>query len=289
MCREYLEGLDKELQKLRAKQTDPERFGWIDWAIKRNYDKDIFQRYGVDSRELGKYDVVYFLKESQYNEELRYSLRSVHENLKYRKVWFYGGCPDGLKPDGNVRVLQSAPSKWQNVRRMMELVCKNDNITEDFWLFNDDFFVLQPMSEDMPAQYDGTLTEKVETTEANRGKSIDWTRRLRKLQKLLTEAGKPELNYAVHKPMLINRKKMLEVLEKYPYEPMLRALYGNYWELGGFDSPDKKIMKKHIPDIGDKMKDWEFVSTSDGSFRSGDIGNWLRERFNRPSRFERQS
>ena len=284
MCKEYLEGLDKELQKLRAKQKDPERFGWIDWAIKRNYDKDIFQRFGV-----GKYDIVYFLKDTPDNAELRYSLRSVAENLKHRKVWFYGGCPGGLKPDGSVRVLQGSPTKWQNVRNMMMLVCKNDNITEDFWLFNDDFFVLKPMSEDMPVQYDGTLSEKIATTEERRGKSIDWTRRLRKLQELLTKAGKPELNYAVHKPMLINRKKMLEVLEKYPYEPMIRALYGNYWELGGVDSPDKKVMKRHITGLSDKVKDWDFVSTSDASFSNGNIGEWLRDRFNRPSRFERKS
>ena len=289
MCKEYLEGLDKELQKLRAKQKDPERFGWIDWAIKRNYDKDIFQRFGVGTREIGKYDIVYFLKDTPDNAELRYSLRSVAENLKHRKVWFYGGCPGGLKPDGSVRVLQGAPTKWQNVRNMMMLVCKNDNITEDFWLFNDDFFVLKPMSEDMPVQYDGTLSEKIATTEERRGKSIDWTRRLRKLQELLTKADKPELNYAVHKPMLINRKKMLEVLEKYPYEPMVRALYGNYWELGGVDSPDKKVMKRHITGLSDKVKDWDFVSTSDASFSNGNIGEWLRDRFNRPSRFERKS
>ncbi|MBQ6487523.1 glycosyltransferase family 2 protein [Candidatus Saccharibacteria bacterium] len=289
MCKEYLEGLDKELQKLRAKQKDPERFGWIDWAIKRNYDKDIFQRFGVGTREIGKYDIVYFLKDTPDNAELRYSLRSVAENLKHRKVWFYGGCPGGLKPDGSVRVLQGSPTKWQNVRNMMMLVCKNDNITEDFWLFNDDFFVLKPMSEDMPVQYDGTLSEKIATTEERRGKSIDWTRRLRKLQELLTKAGKPELNYAVHKPMLINRKKMLEVLEKYPYEPMVRALYGNYWELGGVDSPDKKVMKRHITGLSDKVKDWDFVSTSDASFSNGNIGEWLRDRFNRPSRFERKS
>ena len=288
MCREYLAGLDKELRKLREKQTDPERFGWIDWAIKRNYDKPIFQRYGVGEREIGKYDVVYFLKESPYNEELRYSLRSVCENLRFRKVWFYGGCPNGMKPDGSVRVLQGAPTKWQNVRRMMEMVCQNDNITEDFWLFNDDFFVLQPMREDMPVQYDGTLSEKIENTETSRGKSIDWTRRLRNLQRQLKEAGKPELNYAVHKPMLINRKKMLEVLEKYPYEPMVRALYGNWWELGGVNVPDKKIMQSHIPDIANKASEWAFVSTSDRSFSNGTIGEWLRKKFNRPSKYERQ-
>ena len=167
------------------------------------------------------------------------------------------------------------------------MACRNDNITEDFWLFNDDFFVLQPMREDMPVQYDGTLSEKIENTETSRGKSIDWTRRLRNLQRQLKEAGKPELNYAVHKPMLINRKKMLEVLEKYPYEPMLRALYGNWWELGGVDAPDKKIMKSHIPDIANKASEWAFVSTSDRSFSNGTIGEWLRKRFNKPSKYER--
>lgn len=57
------------------------------------------------------YDIVYFVKESKTNEELRYSLRTL-KNFPHRKVWFYGGCPEGLKPDQYVYVEQDQPTKW---------------------------------------------------------------------------------------------------------------------------------------------------------------------------------
>lgn len=62
------------------------------------------------------YDIVYFVKESDENEELRYSLRSL-KNFPHKRVWFYGGCPKGLKPDVHVYVEQNEQNKWQNVNK----------------------------------------------------------------------------------------------------------------------------------------------------------------------------
>ena len=139
----------------------------------------------------------------------------------------------------------------------------------------------------MPQCYDGTLRGKIDEVEARHmGEHTDWTNRLRHLEQLLLDAGKPTLNYAVHKPLLVNRKKMKEVLLKYPDEPMSRALYGNYWEIGGADSYDTKLTKTKNQSLGVNLTNWDFVSTSDGSFRNGDIGKWLRQRFSSPSRFE---
>ena len=87
-------------------------------------------------------DIVYFVKESRENEELRYSLRTL-KNFHHRKVFFYGGCPDGLVPDQHIHVRQNQPTKWQKVQMMLKLACNNPHITANFWLFNDDFFVMQ--------------------------------------------------------------------------------------------------------------------------------------------------
>ena len=232
-------------------------------------------------------DVVYFVKESPKNEELRYSLRSLEENWQYNRVWFVGGCPAGLKPDCEMRLNQHEPSKWENVREMMRKVCENDEITENFWLFNDDFFILRPMRENMPPQYGKTLEDRIEQIESTHyGQRTEYTKRLRHLANTLKKAGKGTLNYAMHKPMLINRKKMLEVIEKFPDEPMVRALYGNYWEIGGEDVHDMKIEMCNWKNTATAVKEWEFVSTSDESFDGGQIGRWLRDRFNTPSRFE---
>lgn len=260
---------------------------WLVSQLKIHYNSRTFKKFGFRQKPKGEYDIVYFVKNSPYNEELRYSLRSVEENWAYRDVWFYGGLPMKLEPDHYRHVKQNSPTKWQNVRNMMIEVCKNDEITEDFWLFNDDFFILRPIIKDFGPRYDGTLTTKIKEVRNKRhGSDSEWSRNLGRLKKLLEDNNKPEYCYAIHEPMLVNRKKMLEVLEKFPKEPMIRALYGNWWNIGGEQEKDPKYSMPEAKDLPAKLKEHDIVSTSDDSFRSGYIGKWLRDRFKEKSRFE---
>lgn len=287
MCKEYVQCLYDALQDLKAAQRDEKCINMLDMMIKRHYKSNLFIKYDVSNHKAGKYDIVYFLKVGAKNEELRYSLRSVEKYVAHRKVWFYGGKPEGIRPDEYVYCVQREMTKWERVRNMMHQACQNDEITENFWLFNDDFFVLKPLLEDAPAPYDGTLTSKADEVDArHHNEPGEWTTNLRRLRKLLQDNNCPELNYAVHKPLLVNRRKMLALLDKFPREPMLRALYGNYYELGGVDSPDVKVTCLATKDIDKKMAATDCVSTSDESFRNGQIGKWLRDKFDKESRFE---
>ena len=283
-------GLDNALKKRlnKAKEDGDEKtVAFITKVMDRHHKSPTFTRFGFNRGAKGKYDIVYFVKDCIANEELRYSLRSVEENFKYKDVWFYGGCPSTLKPDHHVAVTQNQPSKWERVRNMMMLACENDKITEDFWLFNDDFFILKPVPEDIPAYYNGSIYRQIVRVEDRHGMvSNDYTRRLRHLCQTLERAKKGVNNYGVHKPMLINRKKMLEVLRMFPDEPMNRALYGNYWDIGGVRRKDMKIRVTSYSNMNDVRNNWEFVSTSDESFQNGDVGRFIRQRFEKKSRFE---
>ena len=226
-------------------------------------------------------DIVYILRDGK-NDELKYSLRSVEKNFKFKRVWFFGGKPPELKPDMFVRVFQEGDTKWEKVRNTLKLVCEDDRVTEDFWLFNDDFFVMKPV-EKMTNYYDGTLKQRIEQIEAIiHGQQSVYSKQLRHLLKTLQDAGIDEpLNYAHHTPMLINRKKMLETLEKYPNEPMFRALYGNINQIGGENMPDVKFYQKRQPfPIG------TFASTADESWKQEKIGQIIRGKFAYRSRFE---
>lgn len=233
----------------------------------------------------GKHDVVYFVKDEPINEELRYSLRSVEKNMPHRNVWIYGGKPSGIEPDRHVKTEQTEPTKWERVRSMLIQVCNNDEISEDFWLFNDDFFIMQPFDENSPPTYNTDLRSHIARLEAKYGCITEWTKMLRHLADTLESAGKGTLNYAVHKPILINRKKALEVLLKFPQEPMFRALYGNYWEIGGVNEPDRKVKRIDYP--VDKFENWRTISTEDASFTSGLVGVFIRGSFTNKSRFEK--
>lgn len=228
-------------------------------------------------------DIVYILRNGK-NEELRYSLRSVERNFPPARVVFYGGKPDRIEPDLFIPYTQPGDTKWEKVRNTIEVICKNDNLTEDFWLFNDDFFIMEPV-ENPQNYYDDTLEGRIAQIErAIFGRQSEYSKRLRHLVKTLKEAGidKP-LNYAHHTPMLINRKKMLETLEKYPNEPMFRALYGNINHIGGVNMPDVKFYHNRQPfPIG------QYASTADDSWKTEKIGQIIRGKFSSyRSRFER--
>lgn len=287
LCVEWLELLYRELVKAADETDDSDVERWL-WSVIDMHEKSkTFRDLGFIKKPIerkGKYDVVYLLKDTKENPELKYSLRSVVENFPFRNVVFAGGKPEDLEPDLYINVAQCMPSKWENTWNNLRSIANDNRITEDFWLFNDDFFVLKPALESMPPSYYGTIDFIVQKTERGFGRPIAWTTRLRHLERNLKKCGKDTLNYAVHKPMLINRKKLAELLGKFDDEPMIRALYGNYYKIGGVDEPDRKVRTMDY-DLN-KVARWDFVSTQDDVFKSGNIGRWLRDKFPEKSRFE---
>lgn len=269
--------LDSELLK-RAKGKWK---AWLENRVAELNGSKIYHMNGVNRQGEGKHDIVYLLRDGT-NEELRYSLRSVDENFAYNRVWFAGGKPEDLEPDGYMKIEQEGMDKFERVRNMLVEICKNDSITKDFWLFNDDFFVMKPTLKAVQ-WVNGTVEQRINQIEGleNGGMPTIYSQKLRHLLRTLKKGKMSTKNYAVHKPMLVNRKKALEVMEKYPNEPMFRALYGNYWRIKAIDDSDCKIRR-----CDRAMKDKQFISTEDISFNCGVVGAQLQERFKFKSRFE---
>ena len=224
-------------------------------------------------------DIVYFVKDTETNEELKHSLRSL-VNFPHGKVWFYGGCPKDLKPDKHIYVDQDQPTKWQNIFKMFKLACANDEITKDFWLFNDDFFIMKPIKEE-PNYYDGDLYKRVVTLEDKHNGITPYSQQLRYTLQELESMGCTTLNYALHCPFLINRRKGAE-LANIIDGPMIRCAYANYFKVGGKQSTDFKI-----DDIDKTYKDKDYLSTNDKSFTYGVVGKQIRDMFNKKCKYER--
>ena len=226
-----------------------------------------------------KYDVVYILKKDADTDEIRYSLRSVEKNFPYRKVWIFGGCPDGIAPDEFVPFEQTGDSKWQKATSTYRKICETEGVTEDFWMFNDDFFIMKPV-DDLPYMYNGTLEDKVEAIR----KDAPWARygkSLEEARKELEDNGFTSLNYALHVPMLFNKAKIIETLDRFR-SPMFRSLYGNYCNVGGVEFEDVKINNLE----GVPPEDCVLLSTSDRAFVSGACGKVIRARFTERSKWE---
>ena len=237
----------------------------------------------------GKYDIVYMVKDSAPNEELRYSLRSVEKNWgPHGAVWIFGGCPPDIRPDRYAHANMILEGKWENTHRMMRIICECDEISEDFWFFNDDFFVMRPTNEDMPQQYNGLLQDAIREVERGGDASaFYWTAQLRILADWAEREGFGQVNYEVHKPMRINRRKMLAVMDKYPDILFTRSLYGNFYRIGGEDGPDVLVKRPSERIEGLLQKEPVFLSSTEESFAGGEIGRHVREAFPERCRWER--
>lgn len=223
------------------------------------------------------YDVVYFVKDTPKNEELRYSLRTL-KNFPHRKVWFYGGCPVGLKPDHHVFVKQDQPNKWLNINKSIREAVKNPDITDDFWLFNDDFFIMKKVTKPKN-YYDGNLYKRIVTLEDKFKRLTPYSLQLRKICIDLVSMGCDTRNFCIHVPMLINKQKAIELLA-IEDSHMFRSLYGNYHNIAAEELSDYKISNPNL-----RWKDSIYLSTTEKSF-SGKVGKQIQYLFSDKCEYE---
>ncbi len=243
-------------------------------------DKIIFDFFEEKEKADDKWDVVYVLKNNlDSEEELRYSLRSL-KNFKYNKVWFAGGQPKTLKPDCALPIEQKGSTITKKVRYTLEQVCRNENVSENFWLFNDDFYVMREGVQ-YPAYSDGDLAFLIVGYEDKNGVN-QYSRTLRECLWFLKKHWYPTVNYDLHTPMLINKEKALEVLEKYPDLNNFRSVYGNYVKLETRFTIDVKYSDNSRAIDRSTM----YLSSGDRSFKNGLIGEYIRQQFPNKSRFE---
>ena len=227
---------------------------------------------------MSKHDIVYILKNDYDTDEIRYSLRSVVMNFPYRKIVFVGGCPKGIRADIVIPDQQEGYMKADRAMHSLKVALQRDDLTEDIWLFNDDFFVMDKVREDIN-YFNGTLEKRVNDIKSKKGYS-DYCRSLDLARGQLAMHNKDSLSFALHVPMLINRANALQLFRIFPGLRMFRSLYGNYYEIDCRYMKDVKVLDNEtIPDTA-------FISTSDTSFKNGKVGEFLRQYFNQPSDYE---
>ena len=225
-------------------------------------------------------DIVYILKENVTTEELKYSLRSVEANFPHRYVWFVGGQPKGLTPDRALPHKQYGEMKWDLIRSSMLEVVKQDELSDEFFLFNDDFFVMQPFKGTFVNYADRKLKERIDDFHHESMFLNHYARTLVMAREELTAQGYSEINFEVHMPMLFEKSKIADTIMRCR-SPQMRSVYGN---ITGCKYKMRDDVKVHsLTDIPDKM---DFVSTSDKTFVNGAIGKYIRNAFPYPSRFE---
>ena len=223
-------------------------------------------------------DVVYFIKDGTRNEEFRYSLRSICKNMPFARVWVFGGCPTNIVPDVRIRVEQEGKTKWDRVHAMFKLACENKELSENFILFNDDFFIMKPIDK-IETYHRGLLEDHVKVL----GKG-PYASMLEGIDEELKSRKLGTYSYELHIPFIFNKKKLLKLLEDNPDLRCTRTMYGNTYKIGGERRSDVKIFSAN-PAFD--YKDSDMLSTDDPVINiNNDAWRWLKKQFPNKCKYE---
>lgn len=224
------------------------------------------------------YDVVYLLKNNYDSEELRYSVRSVVKNFPHKRIVFVGGTPEYMKADINLIHDQIGHNKWEKSQYSLQKALEDVELTENIWLFNDDFFIMNKITN--PVNYtNGTLEKRILDLKAKHPKSSAYIRELEALCNKLRNLRKDTMSFALHVPMLINRSKALFLLNNNRVK-MFRSFYGNYYSIDCSYMKDVKVYDMET------IYSTDYLSTSDEAFRDGQVGEFIRACFPDPCIYE---
>ena len=144
------------------------------------------------------------------NEELRYSIRSVVKNFPHSNIWVVGDKPDWYI--GNFIPVKLTGVKYNNARNNLYAITEHPDISESFYLMNDDFFIINKI-DNFTTWHGGLLYDKADLYDALVPRSL-YTKMLNNTYNKLIRLGITDpLDYELHVPMLMEKSKLAKVLK----------------------------------------------------------------------------
>ena len=209
-------------------------------------------------------DFVYICKDGD-NEELRYSIRSVMASFPNAKVWLVGGRPSWYT--GDFIFIQQRSAKYINAVNNLKAICASEDISEEFVLMNDDFYIIKPI-DSVETFHGGLLLDKINLYKKISQKS-GYIFKLEKTFDKLRDLGlKSPLDYELHLPMIMEKKK-LKITLKHGSDFLWRSMYGNLFNVGGVQIEDVKVYTEGpltAKSYQIKNKEHRYLSSTDTSF-----------------------
>lgn len=209
------------------------------------------------------------------NNEIRYSLRSAEKNIRdLGRVFIAGEYPDFLQEAIYIPANDPYGQKWRNAYYKISEACRDERLSEEFLLMNDDFFIFKEITaENYPYYYKGPLPSF---------RRKNWGRFL--------PQNKTALDYGVHRPFRYEKRKFLNLakIEIWWDSFPLRSFYGNYYKVGGVKCQDINL----TPLSDEKKLDEALKSRTDMAIfsetaKSAAFRRWINKKFPDKSRFEK--
>ncbi len=199
-------------------------------------------------------DVVYFCRAGS-NDELRFSLRSL-ENVPHGEVWVFGARPRWYR--GRFVRIPQVGKKHENVRQAMRRAAAHPDVSEQFILMNDDFYIVKPVAK-VPQMNLGPIDAVVDRYTAQVGRSRYVVGMERTARKLRERGVEVPLSYEVHAPMLATKTALGEALQ---IGGNPRSIMGNLHGPKGRTVADVKVYK-----VDQALPAGPFISSEDNTFR----------------------
>lgn len=155
-------------------------------------------------------DLVYVLKNDGKYEDLKYSLRSLDKYGKgYDRVFIIGGRPDFLDYSKVIHSDYTDNNRFGciNVFKKLIFISKQTDISEDFILFNDDFYLLKEIDlSNIPYYYkrrEIALFYKSNNT---------YNEMAKRTREFLLKNNKSIYDFKLHYPIIYNKNKLVELM-----------------------------------------------------------------------------
>lgn len=228
-------------------------------------------------------DFVYVCKQGE-NEELRYSIRSVLASFPDAAIWVVGGKPSWYS--GNFIAVRRNPSVYDTVNKNLEALVTCPDISEEFVLMNDDFFITQKIdSIDMyHAGKMSDMIDRIETMCTTYNMDRFYLNKVQRTSNFIKKRYKIDdpINYELHMPMVMEKAKLKPLLG---LPSLWRSTYGNLYDVGGTQSGDVKVYGSGNYKSFDYLNTpFRYASSNDDSFES--MKPWLHDLFPNPSKHE---
>jgi hypothetical protein len=240
-------------------------------------------------------DFVYLIKIDPENdsEELRYSLRSLR-NIPHGKVVIAGEKPDWVTNVLFIPIEQSK-TKSKNVAMNLRAAVASSDVSEEFVIMNDDFFIMHPMTE-IPITNFGTMESIINQYTHRYPEETPYIMSMKKLYEVLKEKGITNpVSYELHMPMVMSKSNIRRLYQEVSgslYQ--IRSYYGNYFNIGGKTVADVKVFVEprhndplYVQDPELYLSQQSFLSSTGGAFKSGRPGDFVRSQFSEKSEYER--
>lgn len=195
--------------------------------------------------------------------EILYSVRSLATHMiDLRDVYVVGEKPSDLPGAIHVPAADTSKSKWENAYNKTLEACAIPELSDDFLLMNDDFFILEP--------FEGAEWPFYSLKNANGG-----------------PAG--PLSFQVHCPIRLNKDwySRMPSLVGMPKQFSPRSFYANFYKAPPTMTSDFILRTgEGVPLFDEQTIGWPCFSVSNSAFLSSDFNRWLFALYPNPSRFE---